>query len=1013
MKHTTLTGFLLVFFQLSFGQHYSSRNFTVNDGLPSNTVRSIFKDSQNRMWIGTKSGLCLFDGTSFKVFGQEDGFNGTDIYSITEDGNQNLWIGTMEGGISKFDDKIVTNYTTKQGLVSDNVRVVWYSKLHHLLFIGTNNGCSVYNGDTFSSISSNEVKTPDLYVMGFLDGPEYLTIYTYNHPWYYRYYPTSNQFSPVKDTQYFHHPTSTSPLILSNHDTIMGDQRSGIRIINDNKSETFYNIGQAFDLELDDQGNVWIACWGENSESKTMPGGLYQYDGKEVHRYREKVGIDDPSVWCLYYDTTFHILWVGTLNSGLFKIPQLGFEWFDRDDLGVKELNVTALYSSDDNDLWIGTKGALLHGTPGKEVKRCQDYRLHQTIGLSNPLEYRCITTDNIGNIYSCVYQSPLIRFSPNNHFSDPEIIRIKPGATQFTFNNHNILYYGDRWWDGIYSCSITPVVTTPTFLSFRDHHAPPNMVKMVSQGDTIWYISQTEGVFFSIDDQFTQLSEIDSTIPVKINDLCFDSKGNLIMGSNTGEILIIKQDSIFVTKRLIPGKDLVGNTIRFIVVDHSNHLYIGTNLGLNRIDLNALYAENIVVSNFYNDQTGYSDYSGKVAVCDQTGNIWIGTDEYLYKINIGRLGQSSCIKPELTFTKLEVNNIINSTFNFSKYISFKSKENNLTFYFDDINYLNSDQTRFRYRLHGLTDTWTSYSEENKAVFTSLWPGKYKLIIESYNLLDNGQVVSISYSFRIRYPWYLTWWFIGSCTLILIGIILFILRYRINQIKKKEIEKSEITRQLATLEMRALQSQMNPHFIFNSINSIQGFILKNMIDEARGYLMDFSKILRQTLENASKEFISLAEELQYIKYYLNLEQMRFDKNFQTEIQLQDNIDPQIILIPPMVIQPFVENAIRHGLMHKQDGEKQLRIEFYIDGDILKCVIEDNGVGRKKSMEIESWRQHEHKPQSTKITQDRIDLLNKTAGSTQCQVKIIDLYDKVGMATGTRVEISLPLITSES
>jgi LytS/YehU family sensor histidine kinase len=255
-------------------------------------------------------------------------------------------------------------------------------------------------------------------------------------------------------------------------------------------------------------------------------------------------------------------------------------------------------------------------------------------------------------------------------------------------------------------------------------------------------------------------------------------------------------------------------------------------------------------------------------------------------------------------------------------------------------------------------------------------------------------------------------------TLLITGIILFVLlilcvywiiHYRIEQVRLDEQRKTEFTRQLAAIEMRALQAQMNPHFIFNSINSIQGFILKNKIDEAIGYLKDFAKILRQTLENASKEFITLAEELQYIQYYLSLELMRFDQKFKVDIRLPEGINPQCIQLPPIIIQPYVENAIRHGLIHKEDGVGLLIIEFKTNQDELTCIIEDNGVGRKMSGEIESWKQQTHKSQSTRITQDRIDLLNKSTQSNKYKVTIVDLYDNQGNGLGTRVEIILPLL----
>jgi LytS/YehU family sensor histidine kinase len=209
--------------------------------------------------------------------------------------------------------------------------------------------------------------------------------------------------------------------------------------------------------------------------------------------------------------------------------------------------------------------------------------------------------------------------------------------------------------------------------------------------------------------------------------------------------------------------------------------------------------------------------------------------------------------------------------------------------------------------------------------------------------------------------------------------------------------------------MRALQSQMNPHFIFNSINSIQGFIINNQVEEAREYLMDFARIIRQTLDNATREYISLQEELDYLKYYLKLELMRFDKKFTVDLRVPANVNPQDIQLPPMLIQPYVENAIRHGLMHKRDGKGLLLLEFQSEDDqYLHCIIMDNGVGREKSREIESWKIHTHKPQSTRITQDRIQLLNSISTEGKFSASITDLTDSAGNPTGTRVELQIPL-----
>jgi hypothetical protein len=404
----------------------------------------------------------------------------------------------------------------------------------------------------------------------------------------------------------------------------------------------------------------------------------------------------------------------------------------------------------------------------------------------------------------------------------------------------------------------------------------------------------------------------------------------------------------------------------------------------------------------------GYYDYSGKTAVSDKDGNIWVGTDSHLLKIDTKLLDRLSSFIPQLRIYGMDVN--YEPYPEFDSNLKLSHNQNSLTFRFESKNYLNPDQSLYRYKLEGLSNRWSNFTPDSKSDFMSLRPGKYKLIVETYNSIDNSKIGKTEFSFQIRNPWYQKWWFIGGMITLLVLFIWFIIRYRINQIRKEEQKKSDLSKQFAEIEMKGLQSQMNPHFIFNSINSIQGFILKNNVDDAIGYLQNFSKIIRQTLENATKEYISLKEEIEYIKWYLNLELMRFDNKFKVEFRISEYLNPQNIQIPPMIIQPYVENAVRHGLFHKEDGEGLLLIDLSVEGENLKCIIEDNGVGRKKSKEIDSWKDLHHKPQSTRITQKRIDLLNKSTKSDKYRVTIVDLCNRIGEVNGTHVEINLPLRT---
>ena len=184
-------------------------------------------------------------------------------------------------------------------------------------------------------------------------------------------------------------------------------------------------------------------------------------------------------------------------------------------------------------------------------------------------------------------------------------------------------------------------------------------------------------------------------------------------------------------------------------------------------------------------------------------------------------------------------------------------------------------------------------------------------------------------------------------------------------------------------------------------------MLDNDVDAALSYLSDFAKLIRLTLDNVAKRRVTIEEELSYIKYYINLEQMRFDKEFKIEIILPSEWDSAKILIPSMILQPFVENAIKHAFLFKTEDAK-IKLEFKITEDhILKCVIEDNGIGRKKSRELNKSRKNQSS-KGTYITNERLSLLNQTQQRKGYKVEIIDLYDEFELASGTRVEIFIPI-----
>lgn len=306
--------------------------------------------------------------------------------------------------------------------------------------------------------------------------------------------------------------------------------------------------------------------------------------------------------------------------------------------------------------------------------------------------------------------------------------------------------------------------------------------------------------------------------------------------------------------------------------------------------------------------------------------------------------------------------------------------------------------------MKGLDKNWSEWSTERKVIYTGLEPGNYQLDIECMNISNGKLTKNSAFYIKVMPPWYRNWWFVAGLIIIVILSIHFYIRSRTKRIKKAEERKSEISHKISQLETKALQVQMNPHFTFNAITSLQNYILDNNVDLALKYLSDFSRIIRMTLDNVNREFISIGEEIEYLKYYLSIERMRFDEKFSEVIQLDEKLDGQSVMLPPMILQPFVENAIHHGLMPRGGGIVKIAFRKK-DEKSLRCIVEDNGIGRRNN----NGNNNFHKSMGSNIARDRIDYFNtNTEENTSYGIRFVDLCDKNDKPKGTRVVIDLPL-----
>jgi len=230
-------------------------------------------------------------------------------------------------------------------------------------------------------------------------------------------------------------------------------------------------------------------------------------------------------------------------------------------------------------------------------------------------------------------------------------------------------------------------------------------------------------------------------------------------------------------------------------------------------------------------------------------------------------------------------------------------------------------------------------------------------------------------------------------------------RNKIGAIKKRENEKTQYNKQMAEMEIRSLRAQMNPHFTFNVMQSIQYYITHHDFDSAQRYLGKFSKLMRRVLDNSRFAYISLFDEMEMLRDYLDLEKLRFENGLTYSIQVQPGLDPHMINIPTMLIQPYVENAVKHGLSFKKNNAL-VRVQIHLANENLIIEIIDNGIGRKKAGELASVKNEKHVSAGTSLVAERIYAFNKYYGYG-LKSEIFDLCDEQGEPTGTRVVLTIP------
>ncbi|MGB0176854.1 MAG: ligand-binding sensor domain-containing protein [Owenweeksia sp.] len=969
-------------------QQYHFSNLSLPDGLPQSQVLDICEDKGGYIWMATNGGgLARFDGLEFSTFTSTKGLPSPYIRCLLEDRKGTLWVGSAKGLLYKtgatFHDFILPEKDLSIGRVHED------SQGH--LWLGTNKGVYVIRDSLTKAFYPEKLRD---HTINFIQSAPDSSVWigTDNGIFIFR-----NDSLSILNTSKGLTNRLTQCMVSDTRGRVwIGNYGRGFDLITTNG---IYNMGPLCELDrsavldifCDEDGLVWIATqekgicrfnpadssyvfltegdglannhvrsilhdrWG-NYWFGTSGGGVSKYSGQQFERYGRESGLPGSYIYAIAADHQNN-LWVSTSGGGIARQQDKGFVPYNTDS-GFTNEKVRALFVDSDSLLWIGTDGQGLAVWNGDTF-----HFFDVNNGLAGNW-VKSIREDSKGRIWAASAGGGISLIAKTDSLDSLKIIKY---TTRTGLKGNRVIHLH------------------------------------IDQKDRVWFASQTAGIgYIENDSTIRHFTTAEGLASSDVRSLAEDSLGTLWIGSTAGlNAIRLYQSDLKVRET---SSDALFSRNIYQLTAQGNQLWVGTEKGLDRLTVDSSLS--VLESAHFGADEGFSGVETNLNAAhqDRNGNLWFGTVNGLHRF-LSQGDKTNTIPPILNFSTISLNYTpLENTVHNSGNPAFEYDENHLSFDFLGITQTLPKKVQYRWRLTGLEEEWSPPSNRNSVTYSNLPPGNYRFEVLSGNEDGIWNNEPIIFSFSIKTPFWKTTWFIILAILSGLLLISTIVISRIRTLKRKAAENQQrlrMERDLISLEQKALRLQMNPHFIFHTLNSIQALIATKDEPTARIYLSRFSKLMRQILENSRSNEISLETEIDTMQNYLSIERFCHDEKFDYSIELNEELETAFIRIPPMILQPFVENAIIHGI-GSLESQGYIKLHFTEEDQAMICTITDNGVGREQAAEN---RGKDHQSTALKVTEERLNLLNGSPNS----IVIQDLKNDDGSAAGTRVTVKLPIL----
>jgi len=1010
---------------------------SVEHGLSQSSASVIMQDSQGFMWFGTQDGLNKYDGINFTIYRHDPGdstsISGNYIASLCEDEDGFIWVATEGGGLDRFDAKKEIFEHFRDILIEtsssseSSVRRIYRDKLGNIWF-ATNQGLARFDetGKQFEFfLIESDNSRPQAISAIFEDSEDILWVgnsqgglFTFNRHekrfskfkievageverisaiyedsfgflWIgafpvglIRYDPISQKFKIFANDP--NDPGTLSQNAVSNifedkkGNLWIGTESRGLNRLNrsnETLTQFFYDPLNPSSLSnniimsllVDNSGTLWIG---------TSGGGINRYDPNKVKFAHYKNDLRNPDalrgnmVWSIFKDSA-GLIWAGTQMGGLTRFdPESDdyqvFKHEPSDSFSLSSDAVFAIQEDLSGAIWVGTDGVGLNRFDKKTGK----FRRYQ-LDSENPKSLssnriKALTLDKKGTLWIATLGGGLNKLdADNNEFNryvnDPE----NPGS--LSSNAVTCILEGSR--GGLWIGTI---------------------------GGGLNYFDRRTETF----SRYLHNPDANSLSHNYVMSICEEPSGILWIGTNYGLNRFDPETNDF--KHYTTRDGLPNNVIYGVLADDQGNLWISSNRGLSRFDPRTETFNNYDID----DGLQSFEFNSGAYFKNTSGEMFFGGVNGLNVFHPGRIKDNPNVPPVVisNFKKFDKRFRLGDVLTEFGLLKLSYKDNFITFEFAALDYTNPQKNQYAYKLEGLHDDWIYSGNQRYATFTNLDPGEYLFRVKGANSDGVWNERGASVRILITPPFWKTWWFLWLAICLSLTALLLV----VMNLRERAKKKAELNKKISELKLQALRAQMNPHFVFNTINSIQYFISSNERKAAYRYLSKFSKLMRRVLDNAEKSKLPISEELDSLKLYLELESLRFEGKFNYKIVVDAKIDVHNIEIPTLLIQPFVENAIHHGLRFKRSNGT-LDIQISLGDSSIICIIEDNGIGIRKALKSKN-KNGGHKPVGLKVSQERLATLNELRKNGR-GVEIIDLAKSNG-GTGTRVKIVIPIEDAE-